>query len=59
MDNFPRLCAAVLERDPNSAIALKYQIGRDALVKAAYIEKENDLNVENQGDKSIDTIDGN
>ena len=59
MATFTRLCAAVLERDPNSPIALKYQIGRDALVKAAYIEKQNDLNAENQGNKSIDTIDGN
>ena len=45
-----RLCAALLDRDPNSPIGLKYQTGRKALLK----EKRTDVDLE--VDKNAEAI---
>ena len=45
-----RLCAALLDRDPNSPIGLKYQTGRKALLK----EKRTDLDL--KVDKNAEAI---
>ena len=48
-----RLCAALLDRDPNSPIGLKYQTGRKALLK----EKRTDIDLKvDKEDKNAEAI---
>ena len=48
-----RLCAALLDRDPNSPIGLKYQTGRKALLK----EKRTDIDLKvDKRDKNTEAI---